>query len=421
MANTTIRNFSSASSANATVVDAILEREALRELDVKFGGESPTLSRMSVHHSAGLAAAAQGDLDGAQRHLSWLAGCLHDLEVKFRDDRGEWIRELYDWVVGELTEEQRELYHAARRAVKYIREVAMATGLHYWPGMLVPGQSLRAMLRAEQLLCRWLECQPWSDKEKGGGWDSAGYYGWNAAVVLSMYRRAGCRLGPRFDRLLRLHHEGVPTSCMKRSFSQEKQLAVARGWRVQYAGVFERHSNQALAVLGRMDRRVAIVAVCRPMRRKALGIAPCAPARARHLDLVAAARATEMWRQIDAGMAPRAVDVLWYAEHITAWEEKYKFLLRALPAMASPAVVKLTDGKEHALCSSDVLLTSVPIAAAVAPANMPEPVYRVHLAYHAGQVWYASYHDYRWVMTQVVTDGWYHHPEDHLWDAMTEQ
>ena len=339
MANTFIRNFSSAFSANATVVDAILEREALRELDVKFGGESPTPSRMSVHHSAGLAAAAQGDLDGAQRHLSWLAGCLHDLEVKFLDDRGEWIRELYDYQVVELPEEQRELYFTARRAVKYIREVAMAAGLHYWPGMLVPSQSLRAMLRAEELRLRWLACEPWSDKTKGGGWDTVGYYGWNAAVVLSMYRRAGCKLGPKFDRMLRLHHEGVPTNCLKRSFSADKQLAVARGFKV-VTDRHVRHSNQALAVLGRLDPRVAVVAIVGYERRTALGLADGAPARARHIDMEAVARATELWRQIDAGEEYTAEEVTWYASHIDSPLERCKFVWRASPHVQTCIAIK---------------------------------------------------------------------------------
>lgn len=310
MAKHSVRNFSSAASAFAAVADVILEDESLKELDVKYIGKSPTPSQMAVHYSAGLAAATQGDLDGAQCHLSWLAGCFNDLDKKFRAVQGGWICELYSWEIRELAGEQKELYQTAQLAVKYIRAVAREAGLHYWPGMLVPHQSLTAMLRAEQLRLQWLKCEPWTEWKKGGGWDSAGYYGWDASRVLSLFRRAGCKLGPRFDRLLRLHHEGLPTSCMKRSFSEEKQLAIARGWRLARD---ERHSNQALAVLGRLDPRVAVMAAVSYTRLSALGLPYGAPARARHIDWQAVSRAREMWRQIDAGEQCCADDVMWYA------------------------------------------------------------------------------------------------------------
>ena len=72
MAKHSVRNFSSATNAFAAAADVILEDEAIKELDVKHGLESETPNQMAVHYSAGLAAATQGDLDGAQRHLSWV-------------------------------------------------------------------------------------------------------------------------------------------------------------------------------------------------------------------------------------------------------------------------------------------------------------------------------------------------------------
>ena len=159
MAKHSVRNFSSAASAFAAVADVILEDESLKELDVKYGGKSPTPSQMAVHYSAGLAAATQGDLDGAQRHLSWLAGCVSDMDKKFAATVGDRIYEMYNWwEPSALSGEQKELYQVSRCAMKYIRAVAKEAGLHYWPGMLVPHQSLAAMLRAEQLRLQ-LQCK----------------------------------------------------------------------------------------------------------------------------------------------------------------------------------------------------------------------------------------------------------------------
>ncbi len=288
---------------------------------------------------AGMAAAVQGDLDGAQQHLSWLAGCLRDLEVKFSNWSDTPLSMLEDWEKDTLMTEPTELVNIAKKAVRYIRRIAMKAGLNYWPGMLVPGQSLRAMLRAEQLRLRWLGCAPWNDKEKGGGWDAKGSYGWDAHRILSMFRRAGCKLGPRFDRLLRLHHEGLPTNCLKRSFSADKQLAVARGFKV-VTDRHVRHSNQALAVLGRLDPRVAVVAIVGYERRTALGLADGAPARARHIDMEAVARATELWRQIDAGEEYTAEEVTWYASHIDSPLERCKFVWRASPHVQTCIAIK---------------------------------------------------------------------------------
>jgi hypothetical protein len=243
------------------------------------------------------------------------------------------------WEADTFAGEAEVLYNTAKKAVRYIRRIAMKAGLHYWPGMLVQHQSLRAMLRAEQLRLRWLGCAPWNDKEKGGGWDAEGHYGWDAHRILSMFRRAGCKLGPRFDRMLRLHHEGVPTNCLKRSFSADKQLAVARGFKV-VTDRHVRHSNQALAVLGRLDPRVAVVAIVGYERRTALGLADGAPARARHIDMEAVARATELWRQIDAGEEYTAEEVTWYASHIDSPLERCKFVWRASPYMQTCIAIK---------------------------------------------------------------------------------
>ena len=295
--------------------------------------------------------------------------------------------------------------------MKYIRAVATEAGLHYWPGMLVPHQSLAAMLRAEQLRRQWLMCEPWTEGKKGGGWDSAGYYGWDASRVLSMFRRAGCKLGPRFDRLLRLHHAGLPTSCMKRSFSEEKQLAIARGWRLARD---QRHSNQALAVLGRLDPRVAVVAAVSHMRRAALGLPYGAPSRARHIDWEAVSRATEMWRQIDAGAQYSAEDVLWYASHIARTEERYCFLLRELPRMKGTFAVEVISSGKLAPMLELVQITAVGITTVIDPEAV-DPVTWVHLAYAAGKVWYATYHEHRYILTEVVDDVyWFNDEYDHM-------
>lgn len=413
MAKHSVRNFSSAASAFAAAADVILEDEALKEMDVKCGGKSPTPSQMAVHYSAGLAAATQGDLNGAQRHLSWLAGCLHDLEKKFSEWSDTPINMLADGEVDLLFEEPTDLLNTARQAVKYIRAVAMEAGLHYWPGMLVPHQSLTAMLRAEQLRLQWLKCEPWTEKKKGGGWDSAGYYGWDARRVLSMFRRAGCKLGPRFDRLLRLHHEGLPTNCMKCSFSEEKQRAVARGWRVRAAGTAT-HSNQALAVLGRMDPRVAVAAAVTRKTMLANGFKDCAPARARHISMANVTRATELWRQIDAGEQYSAVDVLWYASHIARDDERHRFILRALPRkVGTPAVEVISNGTLVPMLEP-VQITDVSVTSVIDP-DAVDPVTWVHLAYAAGKVWYASYHEHRYILTEVVDDVyWFNDEYDHM-------
>ena len=335
MAQTSARNFSSSNAFRARK-DVVGEMTAM--LPEGESG-SATHSSMQTHYAAGLAAAIQGDLDGAQRHLSWLAGCLHDLEVKFSEWSDAPLHMLEDWEKNTLLEEPTELVGIAKKVVRYIRDVSLEAGLHYWPGMLVQHQSLRAMLRAEQLRLRWLGCAPWNDKEKGGGWDAEGHYGWDAHRILSMFRRAGCKLGPRFDRLLRLHHEGVPTNCLKRSFSADKQLAVARGFKV-VTDQHMRHSNQALAVLGRLDPRVAVVAVVGYKRRTELGLADNATARARHIDMEAVARATELWRQIDAGEEYTAEEVTWYASHIDSPLERCKFVWRASPHVQTCIAIK---------------------------------------------------------------------------------
>ena len=336
MAQTSARNYASFVNAFRAKLDAAATKAAM--LPEGESG-SATHSSTQTHYAAGLAAAIQGDLDGAQRHLSWLAGCLHDLEVKFSEWSDAPLHMLEDWEKNTLLEEPTELVGIAKKVVRYIRDVSLEAGLHYWPGMLVQHQSLRAMLRAEQLRLRWLGCAPWNDKEKGGGWDAEGHYGWDAHRILSMFRRAGCKLGPRFDRLLRLHHEGVPTNCLKRSFSADKQLAVARGFKV-VTDRHVRHSNQALAVLGRLDPRVAVVAVVGYKRRTELGLADNATARARHIDMEAVARATELWRQIDAGEEYTAEEVTWYASHIDSPLERCKFVWRASPHVQTCIAIK---------------------------------------------------------------------------------
>ena len=336
MAQTSARNYASFANAFRARKDAVGEMAAMLSEDE---GSSATHSSTQMHYAAGLAAAIQGDLDGAQQHLSWLAGCLRDLEVKFSKWSDTPLSMVTAWEADTFAGEAEVLYNTAKKAVRYIRRIAMKAGLHYWPGMLVPGQSLSAMLRAEQLRLRWLGCAPWNDKEKGGGWDAEGHYGWDAHRILSMFRRAGCKLGPRFDRMLRLHHEGVPTNCMKRSFSADKQLAVARGFKV-VTDRHVRHSNQALAVLGRLDPRVAVVAVVGYKRRTALGLADNATARARHIDMEAVARATELWRQIDAGEEYTAEEVTWYASHIDSPLERCKFVWRASPHVQTCIAIK---------------------------------------------------------------------------------
>ena len=336
MAQTSARNYASFANAFRARKDAVGEMAAMLSEDE---GSTATHSSTQMHYAAGLAAAIQGDLDGAQQHLSWLAGCLRDLEVKFSKWSDTPLSMVTAWEADTFAGEAVVLYNTAKKAVRYIRRIAMKAGLHYWPGMLVQHQSLRAMLRAEQLRLRWLGCAPWNDKEKGGGWDAEGHYGWDAHRILSMFRRAGCKLGPKFDRMLRLHHEGVPTNCLKRSFSADKQLAVARGFKV-VTDRHVRHSNQALAVLGRLDPRVAVVAVVGYKRRTALGLADNATARARHIDMEAVARATELWRQIDAGEEYTAEEVTWYASHIDSPLERCKFVWRASPHVQTCIAIK---------------------------------------------------------------------------------
>ena len=336
MAQTSARNYASFANAFRARKDAVGEMAAMLSEDE---GSTATHSSTQMHYAAGLAAAIQGDLDGAQQHLSWLAGCLRDLEVKFSKWSDTPLSMVTAWEADTFAGEAVVLYNTAKKAVRYIRRIAMKAGLHYWPGMLVQHQSLRAMLRAEQLRLRWLGCAPWNDKEKGGGWDAEGHYGWDAHRILSMFRRAGCKLGPKFDRMLRLHHEGVPTNCLKRSFSADKQLAVARGFKV-VTDRHVRHSNQALAVLGRLDPRVAVVAIVGYERRTALGLADGAPARARHIDMEAVARATELWRQIDAGEEYTAEEVTWYASHIDSPLERCKFVWRASPHVQTCIAIK---------------------------------------------------------------------------------
>ena len=336
MAQTSARNYASFANALRARKDAVGEMAAMLSEDE---GSSATHSSTQMHYAAGLAAAIQGDLDGAQQHLSWLAGCLRDLEVKFSKWSDTPVSMVTAWEADTFAGEAEVLYNTAKKTVRYIRRIAMKAGLHYWPGMLVQHQSLRAMLRAEQLRLRWLGCAPWNDMEKEGGWDAEGHYGWDAHRILSMFRRAGCKLGPRFDRMLRLHHEGVPTNCLKRSFSADKQLAVARGFKV-VTDQHMRHSNQALAVLGRLDPRVAVVAVVGYKRRTALGLADNATARARHIDMEAVARATELWRQIDAGEEYTAEEVTWYASHIDSPLERCKFVWRASPHVQTCIAIK---------------------------------------------------------------------------------
>ena len=336
MAQTSARNYASFANAFRARKDAVGEMAAMLSEDE---GSTATHSSTQMHYAAGLAAAIQGDLDGAQQHLSWLAGCLRDLEVKFSKWSDTPLSMVTAWEADTFAGEAVVLYNTAKKAVRYIRRIAMKAGLHYWPGMLVQHQSLRAMLRAEQLRLRWLGCAPWNDKEKGGGWDAEGHYGWDAHRILSMFRRAGCKLGPKFDRMLRLHHEGVPTNCLKRSFSADKQLAVARGFKV-VTDRHVRHSNQALAVLGRLDPRVAVVAVVGYKRRTALGLADNATARARHIDMEAVARATELWRQIDAGEEYTAEEVTWYASHIDSPLERCKFVWHASPHVQTCIAIK---------------------------------------------------------------------------------
>lgn len=80
MAQTSARNYASFANAFRARKDAVGEMAAMLSEDE---GSSATHSSTQMHYAAGLAAAIQGDLDGAQQHLSWLAGCLRDLEVKF--------------------------------------------------------------------------------------------------------------------------------------------------------------------------------------------------------------------------------------------------------------------------------------------------------------------------------------------------
>ena len=394
MAQTSARNFSSSNAFRARK-DAVGEMAAM--LPEGESG-SATHSSTQTHYAAGLAAAIQGDLDGAQRHLSWLAGCLHDLEVKFSEWSDAPLHMLEDWEKNTLLEEPTELVGIAKKVVRYIRDVSLEAGLHYWPGMLVPGQSLRAMLRAEQLRLRWLGCAPWNDKEKGGGWDAKGQYGWDAHRILSMFRRAGCKLGPRFDRLLRLHHEGVPTNCLKRSFSADKQLAVARGFKV-VTDRHVRHSNQALAVLGRLDPRVAVVAIVGHERRTALGLADGAPARARHIDMEAVARATELWRQIDAGEEYTTEDVMWYASHIDSPLERCKFVWRASPHVR--ICIAIHNGNDVVVRRGNVHMGMVKLKADHFLAG-----HYVYPAAYEGKMYYTFWHMGEMRLIPIVHPDW---------------
>ena len=198
---------------------------------------------------------------------------------------------------------------------------------------------------------------------------------------------------------------------MKRSFSEEKQLAIARGWRLARD---ERHSNQALAVLGRLDPRVAVVAAVSYMRRAALGLPYGAPSRARHIDWKAVSRAREMWRQIDAGEQYSTEDVLWYASHIARIDERYRFLLRALPHMKGTFVVEVIANGKLAPMLELVQITAVGITT-VTDSETVDPVTWVHLAYAAGKVWYATYHEHRYILTEVVDDMYLFNNEyDHM-------
>ena len=394
MAQTSARNFSSSNAFRARK-DVVGEMAARLPEDE---GSSATHSSAQMHYAAGLAAAIQGDLDGAQRHLSWLAGCLHDLEVKFSEWSDAPLHMLEDWEKNTLLEEPTELVGIAKKVVRYIRDVSLEAGLHYWPGMLVQHQSLRAMLRAEQLRLRWLGCAPWNDKEKGGGWDAEGHYGWDAHRILSMFRRAGCKLGPRFDRLLRLHHEGVPTNCLKRSFSADKQLAVARGFKV-VTDRHVRHSNQALAVLGRLDPRVAVVAVVGYKRRTELGLADNATARARHIDMEAVARATELWRQIDAGEEYTAEEVTWYASHIDSPLERCKFVWRASPHVQTCIAIK--DDNDVVVRRGNVHMGMVKLKADQFLAG-----HYVYPAAYEGKMYYTLWHMGGMRLIPIVHPDW---------------
>ena len=395
MAQTSARNYASFANAFRAKLDAAATKAAMLSEDE---GSSATHSSTQMHYAAGMAAAIQGDLDGAQQHLSWLAGCLRDLEVKFSKWSDTPHRMVTAWEASTFTGEAEVLYNTAKKVVRYIRRIAMKAGLHYWPGMLVPGQSLRAMLRAEQLRLRWLGCAPWNDNEKGGGWNAEGHYGWDAHRILSMFRRAGCKLGPRFDRLLRLHHEGLPTNCMKRSFSADKQLAVARGFKV----VTDRHvrySNQALAVLGRLDPRVVVVAIVGYERRTALGLADNATARARHIDMEAVARATELWRQIDAGEEYTAEEVTWYASHIDSPLERCKFVWRASPYMQT--CIAIHNGNDVVVRRGNVHMGMVKLKADHFLAG-----HYVYPAAYEGKMYYTFWHMGGLRLVPIVHPDW---------------
>lgn len=395
MAQTSARNYASFANAYCARKDAVGEMAAMLSEDE---GSSATHSSTQMHYAAGLAAAIQGDLDGAQQHLSWLAGCLRDLEVKFSKWSDTPLSMVTAWEADTFAGEAEVLYNTAKKAVRYIRRIAMKAGLHYWPGMLVQHQSLRAMLRAEQLRLRWLGCAPWNDKEKGGGWNAEGHYGWDAHRILSMFRRAGCKLGPRFDRLLRLHHEGVPTNCLKRSFSADKQLAVARGYKV-VTDRHVRHSNQALAVLGRLDPRVAVVAIVGYERRTALGLADNATARARHIDMAAVARATELWRQIDAGEEYTAEDVMWYASHIDSPLERCKFVWRASPYMQT--CIAIHNGNDVVVRRGSVHMGMVKLKADHFLAG-----HYVYPAAYEGKMYYTFWHMGGLRLVPIVHPDW---------------
>ena len=200
---------------------------------------------------------------------------------------------------------------------------------------------------------------------------------------------------------------------MKRSFSEEKQLAVARGWRVR-ASETAIHSNQALAVLGRMDPRVAVAAKVTQKAMLANGFKDCAPARARHISAVDVARAAELWRQIDAGGQYSTEDVLWYASHIARIDERYRFLLRALPHMKGTFVVEVIANGKLAPMLELVQITAVGITT-VTDSETVDPVTWVHLAYAAGKVWYATYHEHRYILTEVVDDMYrFNNEYDHM-------
>ena len=227
-----------------------------------------------------------------------------------------------------------------------------------------------------------------------------GYYGWDASRVLSMFRRAGCKLGPRFDRLLRLHHEGLPTNYMKRSFSEVKQLAIARG--VYFANLASgRHSNQALAALGRLDPRVAIVAAVYYERRCLLGLSYNAPARARHLDWDGVVRATKLWRQIDAHEEYSHEDVLWYATYTGDIVDQCKFVFRASKTMLIRGVT--VDGKTLLARRGNISLKTLMLTDAEGRLG----AHYVYTAYADGKIFYTIWYNGVLRLLPVIHPGGY--------------